>query len=115
MERLTARNENGEAYYPQCYRKDGCDGFGGDCDNCKFSYGVCETLAAYEDIGLTPEQLRQIDQLYREKCEELARYKTAIAEARKVQKEDKLYLDSYNQGWKDALELIEGAIKEVTE
>ena len=31
MERLTARNKNGEAYYPECYRKDGCDGFGGDC------------------------------------------------------------------------------------
>ena len=65
MERLTARNKNGEAYYPECYRKDGCDGFGGNCDNCKFSYGVCETLAAYEDTCLTPDQLRQIDQLYR--------------------------------------------------
>lgn len=75
----------------------------------------CRRLAAYEDIGLTPDQLRQMDQLYREKCEELARYKAAIAEARKVQQDDKLYLHSYNQGWKGALELIEGAIKEASE
>ena len=78
MERLTARNKNGEAYYPECYRKDGCDGFGGDCSNCKFNDGVCEMLAAYEDTCLTPDQIRQMDQLYREKCEELARYKAAI-------------------------------------
>lgn len=75
----------------------------------------CRRLAAYEDTDLTPDQIRQIDQLYREKCEELARYKAAIAEARKVQQDDKLYLHSYNQGWKGALELIERAIKEVTE
>ena len=99
MERLTAWNKNGEAYYPECYRKDGCDGFGGDCSNCKFNDGVCETLAAYEDTCLTPDQIRQMDQLYREKCEELARYKAAIAEARKVQKDDKLYLRTKrNQG-----------------
>lgn len=76
----------------------------------------CRRLAAYEDIGLTPEQLRQIDQLYREKCEELARYKAAIAEARKVQQEDEIFylfhLDRYNKGWKDAVEFIEGTIKE---
>ena len=85
MERLTARNKNGEAYYPECYRKDGCDGFGGDCSNCKFNDGVCEMLAAYEDIGLTPDQIRQMDQLYREKCEELAKVEAAIAEAAKKQ------------------------------
>ena len=119
MERLTAWNKNGEAYYPECYRKDGCDGFGGNCDNCKFSYGVCETLAAYEDTCLTPDQIRQMDQLYREKCEELAKVEAAIAEAAKKQQEDEIFylfhLDCYNKGWKDAVEFIEGAIKEVTE
>ena len=79
----------------------------------------CRRLAAYEDIGLTPEQLRQIDQLYREKCEELAKVEAAIAEAAKKQQEDEIFylfhLDCYNKGWKDAVEFIEGAIKEVTE
>lgn len=119
MERLTARNKNGEAYYPECYRKDGCDGFGGNCDICKFSYGVCETLAAYEDTCLTPDQLRQIRIWYEELATELARYKAAIAEAAKKPQEDEIFylfhLDCYNKGWKDAVEFIEGAIKEVTE
>ena len=90
MERLTARNENGEAYYPQCYRKDGCDGFGGDCSNCKFSDRVCETLAAYEDTDLTPDQIRQMDQLYREKCEALAKVEAAIADAAKKKQEGEI-------------------------
>ena len=119
MERLTARNKNGEAYYPECCLKDGCDGFGGNCDNCKFSYGVCETLAAYEDTCLTPDQLRQIRIWYEELATELARYKAAIAEAAKKPQEDEIFylfhLDCYNKGWKDAVEVIEGAIKEVTE
>lgn len=34
-----------------------------------------QKLAEYEDLGLTPEQIKQIDALYREKCEELAEYK----------------------------------------
>lgn len=33
---------------------------------------VLERLAEYEDIGLTPEQLREIDKLYAEKCKEMA-------------------------------------------
>ena len=86
---------------------------------CKFSNRTCETLAAYEDIGLTPDQIRQMDQLYREKCEELAKVEAAIAEAAKKQQEDEIFylfhLDCYNKGWKDAVEFIEGAIKEVTE
>lgn len=30
-----------------------------------------ETLKAYENLGVTPEQIREIDKLYRKKCEEL--------------------------------------------
>lgn len=29
---------------------------------------LVDVLAAYEDTGLTPEQLRQIDRLYAEEC-----------------------------------------------
>lgn len=32
-------------------------------------------LKEYEDTGLTPDQIREMDQLYREKCEELAALK----------------------------------------
>lgn len=34
--------------------------------------GMCN-LKAYEDTGLTPEQIREIDRLYAEKCRELAK------------------------------------------
>lgn len=33
--------------------------------------GMC-TLKAYEDTGLTPEQIREIDRLYTEKCRKVA-------------------------------------------
>lgn len=76
MERLTAREESGSAYYPHCFREDTCGG--GRCAEhrgiCEFSEKVCETLAAYEDTNLTPEQIVVMDKLYREKCEELAKY-----------------------------------------
>ena len=76
MERLTARHENGkrEAYYPYCFREDTCDGDGTSekCNRCDFAQKVCETLASYEEMGLTPEQIREIDRLYEEKCREAA-------------------------------------------
>lgn len=64
MERLTARHKNGnrEAYYPYCFRPDTCDGDGTSekCDRCHFEKAVCERLANYEDIGLTPEHIREL-------------------------------------------------------
>lgn len=76
MERLTARHKNGnrEAYYPYCFRPDTCDGDGASekCDRCHFEKAVCEKLANYEETGLTPEQIREIDRLYEEKCREVA-------------------------------------------
>lgn len=62
MERLTAISENGKAYYPYCFREDTCDGCGSSekCDQCELSLKVCETLAAYENTGLTPEQIREL-------------------------------------------------------
>ena len=32
-------------------------------------------LAQYEDLGLTPEQIREVDRLYAEKCREVAELK----------------------------------------
>ena len=34
-------------------------------------HAMC-ALKAYEDTGLTPEQIREIDRLYTEKCQEVA-------------------------------------------
>lgn len=36
---------------------------------------LIESLGAYEDLGITPEQLRQVDEEYRRVCEELGRYR----------------------------------------
>lgn len=62
MERLTAISENGKAYYPYCFREDTCDGCGSSekCDQCELSLKVCETLAAYENTGLTPPEIMEL-------------------------------------------------------
>ena len=36
---------------------------------------ILDELADYEDTGLTPQQLKEIDKLYLEKCEEVNRLK----------------------------------------
>lgn len=64
MERLTARNERfpDETYYPYCFREDTCGGEGmlDKCDICEFPIKICKRLAAYEDTGLTPEQIMEL-------------------------------------------------------
>ena len=37
-----------------------------------------DRLAAYEDTGLTPDQIREIDELYTEKCEEVNQLKKQL-------------------------------------
>lgn len=72
LERLTARNSDGQAYYPKCFEEP-CLGTGDtSCTFCKHNDVVCERLAAYEDLGLTPGQLRAIDRMYAELCGKLA-------------------------------------------
>lgn len=53
--RLTYRDENGRAYFTNANLED-----------------CAERLAAYEDLGVTPEQLIEIDKLYTKLCEEIA-------------------------------------------
>lgn len=48
-----------------------CDTFQNDCPFKR----VGERLKGYEDTNLTPEQIVEIDKLYRKKCEELERLK----------------------------------------
>lgn len=71
MSRLTARDKHGHAYFPQCFEEP-CSGSGFQKDMCDHLNAVCEKLAAYEETGLTPEQILEIDKLYSEKCRELA-------------------------------------------
>ena len=50
MTRLTARNKDGTAYFPQCFEEP-CSGFGCQKEEaCKFMEAVCEKLAVFEDI-----------------------------------------------------------------
>lgn len=46
--RLTARSEEGHAYFPQCF-KEPCLGCGCEKENCEFINQVCERLAEYEE------------------------------------------------------------------
>ena len=59
MERLTKWNESSykHAYYPRCF-EDPCYGSGCKIKDCPFEIAVCERLAAYEDTGLTPEEIK---------------------------------------------------------
>lgn len=75
MERLTNHKNNCKremiCRYEEC---DTCEEY---CprmneDNCTCLQEILEKLAAYEDIGLTPKQLKEIDKLYAEKCKKFA-------------------------------------------
>ena len=59
MERLTEWNKSSHkhAYYPRCF-KEPCYGSGCKIEDCPFEIAACERLAAYEDTGLTPEEIK---------------------------------------------------------
>lgn len=61
MNRLTARDKNGNAYYPKCFDHP-CEGERSCCtytakNDCKFEGRVLERIAAYEDTGLNPDEI----------------------------------------------------------
>lgn len=56
MERLT-KWENGHAYYPRCFENP-CYGGGCVTRDCPFETEICERLAAYEDTGFSPEEIK---------------------------------------------------------
>ena len=59
MERLTEWNgeQPSHAYYPSCFKAP-CYGDGCKINDCLFETAVCDRLAAYEDTGLTPEEIK---------------------------------------------------------
>ena len=59
MKRLTARNKDGQAYYPECFDACGGDPDPEECYSCNMIDKYCTALADYEDIGLEPEQIRE--------------------------------------------------------
>ena len=56
MERLTARDPAGNAYFPECF-KEPCGGGGCTKDHCVFLDSVCDKLAGYEEQGDHTEKL----------------------------------------------------------
>ena len=59
MERMTEWNDEQtrHAYYQRCFEEP-CYGGGCKIKDCPFETAVCERLAAYEDTGLTPEEIK---------------------------------------------------------
>ena len=59
MERLTEWNggKTRHAYYPRCFKYP-CYGNGCKIKDCPLETSVCERLEAYEDTGLTPEEIK---------------------------------------------------------
>ena len=59
MERLTEWNggKTRHAYYPRCFKYP-CYGNGCKIKDCPLETALCERLAAYEDTGLTPEEIK---------------------------------------------------------
>ena len=74
--------------------KDGSHGAARDlpCGENSYDYKnlLIESIGAYEDIGLTPEQLREVDTLYMEKCKEVADLKKELEQIKnyQIQKEN---------------------------
>ena len=62
MERLTRRGVTGHAYYPRCFEAP-CDGAGCKIRDCLFDNTICERLAAYEDSGLTPKEVKRMSNI----------------------------------------------------
>ena len=59
MKRLTKRNKEGFAYFPQCFEEP-CCGFGCQIEPCEFLRQVCEQLAEYEDMKEKEEQMKEV-------------------------------------------------------
>ena len=67
MERLTRRSDTGHAYYPRCFEEP-CNGNGCKFKDCLFDERICERLAAYEDTGLTPEEVSALVKDWSDLC-----------------------------------------------
>lgn len=75
MDRLTGRDK-GNAYILKCFEGDGCEDMDTTrCDCCEHDFAICDRLAAYEDTGLTPEE---VNRLRAQLAESQARERAAV-------------------------------------
>ena len=66
---------------------------------------MIDTLASYEDLEVTPEQIREIDKLYAEKCRELEEWKAkATMNTTPLEKTVALLTEAKLQEYQDAEE-----------
>lgn len=72
MERLTARND-GNPYYPRCFELP-CEGLLCEREECDLGDKIIDRLAAYEDTGFTPEDIKV---MHNELCLQCGNYKRA--------------------------------------
>ncbi|MCM1159364.1 MAG: hypothetical protein NC300_11380 [Bacteroidales bacterium] len=85
--------------------KENCEEHMHECENCPIQE-CFNRLAEYEDTGLTPEQIREMDRLYAEKCKETATLKENPS--RWIPCSERLP-DVHEMGWGDYIVTIEGA------
>lgn len=86
MERLTRRSDTGHAYYPRCFEEP-CGGDGCKIKDCLFDNTICERLAAYEDTGLEPEEVKSMQEEHFSGLE-MAKLYSALTELKKYQEAD---------------------------
>lgn len=70
-----------------------CKGGSRNCNECPVQK-CFNRLAEYENTDLTPEQIKEIDRLYAEKCKELAEYKNSKDQELPCKVGDKVYANS---------------------
>ena len=101
MERLTARDPVGNAYFPECF-KEPCGGGGCTKDHCEFFDQVCDKLAGYE------EQAEKAEKLLAESEEARAELGRRLADAEKQLHEVKSELERVKAERNGILALIRG-------
>lgn len=96
MDRLTGRNDNSNtAYYRKCF-EDPCFGMQAEgpeqCEGCEHNYAACDRLAAYEDTGLTPKEIKDLNNFEKTQCYKLLAEIAALrAENAALRVENKQY------------------------
>lgn len=90
MERLTEWGKDKKyAHYPRCFEE--CEGLGCTKSFCEHNVQVCNRLAAYEDTGLEPEEIKanmEMFAAYRHVCGGLSPEKVEAA-LRRMAENDK--------------------------
>lgn len=76
MKRLTGKDKEG-AFLLAC-RQEPCKDLKENCNACGYMQDALERLAAYEELGIVPEQMKEIDKLYKKKCEETYKLECTI-------------------------------------